>query len=87
MNSSYHLAFDERLTLGFNPRLPETPGMSAVEAVLKTGIAVIAVGHRRCKELGLRALAGVMRERWSGLKVCCHPEDELQVIIKIACRK
>jgi hypothetical protein len=26
---SYHLAFDERLTLGFNPRLAEVLGMSA----------------------------------------------------------
>jgi putative NIF3 family GTP cyclohydrolase 1 type 2 len=63
--------------LGFNLRLDETLGMSAEEAVLEAGIGVISVGHRRCEELGLRALAGVMRERWSGLKVFCHPEDEL----------
>jgi putative NIF3 family GTP cyclohydrolase 1 type 2 len=148
---SYHLAFDERLTLGFNFRLAEVLGMEALEvlghkegrpigmigeippqsfamyriysdevfggqdqanpnscdrvsrvavvgamtddlvreaalrgadvyitgqlrqpaeaALLETGIGVIAVGHRRCEEWGLRALAGVMRERWSGLEV------------------
>ena len=148
---SYHLAFDERLTLGFNSRLAEVLGMEAIEvlgekqgrpigmigkilpqsfasyriyidevfggqdkaypgccesvsqvavvgamtdelvreaasrgadvyitgqlrqpaeeAVLDTGIGVIAVGHRRCEEWGLRALAGVMRERWFGLEV------------------
>jgi putative NIF3 family GTP cyclohydrolase 1 type 2 len=153
---SYHLAFDERLTLGFNPRLAEVLGMIRVEvlgkkqgraigmigeippqsfasyclyidqvfggqdkanpggcntvsrvavvgamtdelvreaalrggglyitgqlrqpaqeAVLETGIGVIAVGHRRCEEWGLRSLAGVMRERWSGLEVILPPE-------------
>jgi putative NIF3 family GTP cyclohydrolase 1 type 2 len=45
----------------------------AEEAVLETGIGVIAVGHRRCEEWGLRALAGVMRERWAGLKVILPP--------------
>ena len=152
---SYHLAFDERLTLGFNPRLAdalrieaievlgekqgrpigmmgEIPAQSfgtyrryieevfggqdkahpggcekvsrvaivgamtdalvreavsrganlyitgqlrkpAEEAVLETGIGVIAVGHRRSEEWGLRALAGVMRERWAGLKVILPP--------------
>lgn len=154
---SYHLAFDERLTLGFNPRLAEVLGMSEIStlgekqgrpigmigeilprsfdnfcnqideifggkeqaypgncqqvsrvavvgamtevlvneaaargvnvyltgqwrqpaqaAVLKTGINVMAIGHRRCEEWGLRALAGVMRERWSKLDVICtNPE-------------
>jgi putative NIF3 family GTP cyclohydrolase 1 type 2 len=152
---SYHLAFDECLTLGFNLRLADALGMEAVEvlgekqgrpigmigeilpqsfasyrgymdevfggqdkahpggcnkvsrvavvgamteelvreaasravnvyitgqlrqpaedAVLETGIGVIAVGHRRCEEWGLRSLAGVMRERWSGLKVILPP--------------
>ncbi|MGC1392749.1 MAG: Nif3-like dinuclear metal center hexameric protein [Coleofasciculaceae cyanobacterium] len=150
---SYHLAFDERLTLGFNPRLSQVLGMSEIEilgkkqgrpigviaeilpqsfanfcsqideifggkeqvypgncqqvsrvavvgamtevlvheaavrganiyltgqwrqpaqaAVLKTKINVITVGHRRCEAWGLRALAGVMRERWSKLEVIC----------------
>lgn len=148
---AYHLAFDERLTLGFNPRLADVLGMSAVEvlgekegrpigmigqipphsfasyccylkevfggqeearvgvgsecqrvavvgamndalvrlaasrgadiyitgqfrqpaqqAVLETGIGVVVVGHRRSEEWGLRALAGVVRERWSELEV------------------
>ncbi len=147
---AYHLAFDERLTLGFNSRLAEVLGMSDISvlgekegrpigmlgkiytqsfenyrthlnevfggqdaaragnsevsrvavvgamtdtlvreaamqcadlyitgqlrqpaqaAVLETGIGVISVGHRRCEEWGLRALAGVMRERWSRLEV------------------
>jgi putative NIF3 family GTP cyclohydrolase 1 type 2 len=148
---AYHLAFDERLTLSFNPRLAEVLGLSAVEvlgekqgraigmlgeipahnfasyccyldevfggqdearagvqsevkrvavvgamtdalvreaasrgadmyitgqlrqpaqaAVLETGIGVVAVGHRRCEEWGLRALAGVLRERWFRLEV------------------
>ncbi|CAA9299657.1 hypothetical protein AVDCRST_MAG92-4997 [uncultured Coleofasciculus sp.] len=152
---SYHLAFDERLTLGFNPRLAEVLGMSQIEvfgekqgraigmlgkispqsfenccshidgifggkdkaypgsyeqisrvtvvgamtealveeaalrgadlyitgqwrvpaeaSVLETGINVIAVGHRRCEEWGLRSLAGLMRERWFGLQVICSP--------------
>lgn len=149
---SYHLAFDERLTLGFNTRLSQVLGMSEIEilgqkqgrpigmigeilpqsfehfcsqideifggkeqaypgsqqvsrvavvgamtevlvdeaaarganiyltgqwrqpaqaAVLETKINVITVGHRRCEEWGLRALAGVMRERWSKLEVIC----------------
>jgi putative NIF3 family GTP cyclohydrolase 1 type 2 len=153
---SYHLAFDERLTLGFNPRLAEALGMSAIEVlgkkegrpigmigeilpqsfarycsyinevfggqdkanpgncdkvlrvavvgamtealvreavsrgadvyitgqlrqpaeatVLETGISVIGVGHRRCEEWGLRALAGVMRERWFELEVILPPK-------------
>ena len=148
---AYHLAFDERLTLGFNSRLAEVLGMSNISvlgekegrpigmlgeiptqsfdhcrthlnevfggqdaaragknsevsqvavvgamtealireaalqgadlyitgqlrqpaqaAVLETGIGVVAVGHRRCEEWGLQALAGVMCERWSRLEV------------------
>lgn len=148
---AYHLAFDERLTLGFNPRLADVLGMLAVEilgekegrpigaigqisphsfasycgylkqvfggqeearagassecqrvavvgamtdalvreaasrgadiyitgqfrqpaqqAVLETGIGVVVVGHRRSEEWGLRALAGIVRERWSSLEV------------------
>ncbi len=151
---SYHLAFDEGMTLGFNPRLAVVLGMSALtvlgkkagrpigmlgkipiqgasyctwvqevfggydhaiagrashlsqvalvgamtdqlvheaaargaelyitgqlrqpaqQAVTETGIGVIAVGHRRSEEWGLRALAGVLRERWSGLNVIVPP--------------
>ncbi|GAB3552725.1 Nif3-like dinuclear metal center hexameric protein [Spirosoma fluminis] len=36
----------------------------AQEAVDETGIAVIAVGHRRSEEWGLLALADLLQERW-----------------------
>jgi len=157
---SYHLAFDEGLTLGFNSRLAQTLGMSNLEvlgekqgrpigmlgeilpetfasycesinevfgghdtsypgecdrilrvavvgamtdelireaasrgadvyvtgqlrqpaqkAVSETGIGVIAVGHRRCEEWGLQALAGVMRERWCALEVILPPNEILR---------
>lgn len=38
-------------------------------AVLETGIGVLEVGHRRSEQWGLRALAGVLRERWARLDV------------------
>ncbi|MFD2570160.1 Nif3-like dinuclear metal center hexameric protein [Spirosoma soli] len=41
----------------------------AQEAVDETGIAVIAVGHRRSEEWGLGALAELLRERWPALTV------------------
>jgi putative NIF3 family GTP cyclohydrolase 1 type 2 len=41
----------------------------ARNAVVETGIGVVAVGHRRSEEWGLRALAGMIRERWAGLEV------------------
>jgi len=151
---AYHLAFDERLTLGYNPRLAQALRLSGLEvlgekegrplgmsgdvstlaamtftdfaraigevfggcerndtptspevtrvavvgamtdalvreasargaqvyvtgqfrapaeaAVKATNIGVIAVGHRRSEEWGLRALAGVLRERWCDLQV------------------
>lgn len=157
---SYHLAFDECLTLGFNPRLAVALGLEAIEmfgekagrpigmigqiqpqsfasycsdidevfggrdqtlpgrceqvlravivgamtdelvraaamqkadvyvtgqlrqpaqeAVQETGIGVVAVGHRRCEEWGLQALAGVMHERWSGLKVILPPKGVMR---------
>jgi putative NIF3 family GTP cyclohydrolase 1 type 2 len=40
---------------------------SAQEAVDQTGMAVIAIGHRRTEEWGLRALAGLLREKWPKL--------------------
>jgi putative NIF3 family GTP cyclohydrolase 1 type 2 len=40
----------------------------AERAVEETGLGVIAVGHRRSEEWGLRALAGALRERWAGLE-------------------
>lgn len=42
---------------------------SAQTAVDETGIAVVAVGHRRSETWGLRALADVLRERWPELIV------------------
>ncbi len=147
---AYHLAFDERLTLGFNTRLADSLGMANVEvlgekggrplgmigdvaaqsfgacrthvqhmfggledarpclaqvqrvavvggmndmlvreaaarradvyvtgqfrqpaegAVVETGIGMLVVGHRRSEEWGLRALGGVLRERWASLAV------------------
>lgn len=42
---------------------------SAQKAVDETGIAVIAVGHRRSEEWGLRTLAHVLQEHWPGLAV------------------
>lgn len=38
-------------------------------AVRDTGVNIIAVGHRQSEEWGLRAIAGVLRERWSRLEV------------------
>lgn len=163
---SYHLAFDERLTLGFNPRLAEILAMSdlsvlgekqgraigmlgeiltqsfssyctyvdevfggeevyrgmateisrvavvgamtdalireaaargadlyvtgqfrqpAQDAVRETGIGVIAVGHRRSEVWGLRALSGVLRERWSGLEVFLPPLGYLSLCDRDRC--
>ncbi len=44
-------------------------------AVRETGIGAIAVGHRRSEEWGLRAIAGVLRERWSRLEVVLPPTN------------
>ncbi len=44
--------------------------------VLETGIGVVIVGHQRGEEWGLRALAGVLRERWSGLEVVLAPPHD-----------
>ncbi len=41
----------------------------ALQAMLETKIAALAIGHRRSEAWGLRALAGVLRERWSSLEV------------------
>jgi putative NIF3 family GTP cyclohydrolase 1 type 2 len=148
---AYHLAFDESLTLGFNPRLATVLGMTSLEvlgkkeeraigmlgdverhsfdrycdrlhqvfngydraisgttgeisrvavvgamndalvreakdrganiyitgqlrqsakaALEEAGISCVAVGHRRSEEWGLRALAGLLRDRFSQLEV------------------
>lgn len=42
----------------------------ARDAVEETGIGIAAVGHARCEQWGLRALAGPLRERWTALTVC-----------------
>ncbi len=42
---------------------------SAQKAVDETGIAVIALGHRRSEEWGLRALADILRQHWADLNV------------------
>ncbi|MBW4524729.1 MAG: Nif3-like dinuclear metal center hexameric protein [Phormidium tanganyikae FI6-MK23] len=42
---------------------------SAKAAVLETGMCVIEVGHHRCEQWGLKALSGVLRERWSKLQI------------------
>ena len=41
----------------------------AEEAVQETGINIVTVGHQRSERWGLRALAGLLRERFSGLDV------------------
>lgn len=45
----------------------------ALAAVSDTGIGVAAIGHRRTEQWGLRALAGVLQERWAALEVILHP--------------
>jgi putative NIF3 family GTP cyclohydrolase 1 type 2 len=42
-------------------------------AVAETGIGVVAVGHRRAEEWGLRELARLFRERWPGLAAATWP--------------
>ena len=46
--------------------------MPARSAIRELGMGVIAVGHRRSEEWGLRALAGLLRERYANLDVCLH---------------
>jgi putative NIF3 family GTP cyclohydrolase 1 type 2 len=152
---AYHLAFDERLTLGFNPWLAEALGLRSREvlgrkqgrplgmigdvpergwdavrddlarefggldrvvdgdartvarvavvgamtealvreaaargadayvtgqlrvparaAIEETGLAVVAVGHRRSEVWGMRTLARLLREGWFGLRVLLAP--------------
>ncbi len=49
----------------------------AQAAVAETGIGIVAVGHRRSEEWGLRALAGVLRDRWSRLEVILPKRDTI----------
>lgn len=46
----------------------------AAEALQETKIGAIAVGHHRSEIWGLRALSGILQERWSGLEVVVYPE-------------
>ena len=46
------------------------PGLAAIR---ETGIGLVAVGHRRSEEWGLRALAAILRERWPALEVVAVP--------------
>lgn len=41
----------------------------AKAAIAETGLGVVSVGHKRSEEWGLRALAGVLRERFAELEV------------------
>jgi putative NIF3 family GTP cyclohydrolase 1 type 2 len=49
----------------------------ARNAVTDTGIGVVAVGHCRSEEWGLRALAGMLRERWASLEVVLSPSQDV----------
>ena len=46
----------------------------AEAAVAATGIAVPVIGHRRSEAWGLRLLARLMEEHWSGLQVLLAPD-------------
>ena len=46
------------------------PARAAVEA---TGLAVVAVGHRRSESWGVRVMAAALRERWPRLRVVVAP--------------
>jgi len=45
----------------------------ALTAVAATRIGVVAVGHDRAEAWGLRALAGLLGERWPGLRIVIAP--------------
>lgn len=49
---------------------------AAREAAAETRMAVVAVGHVRCEQWGLRALMGLLRERWAGLEVVVRTAGE-----------
>ncbi|XWW46050.1 Nif3-like dinuclear metal center hexameric protein [Fibrella sp. USSR17] len=42
------------------------------KAVDETGMTVIAIGHKRTEEWGLRALGTLLTEQWEGLEVLQH---------------
>ncbi|MCC5637215.1 Nif3-like dinuclear metal center hexameric protein [Nostoc sp. CHAB 5844] len=45
----------------------------AAEALQETKIGAIAIGHHRSEVWGLRALSGILQERWSSLDVVVYP--------------
>lgn len=65
----------EAAALGVDVYLTGQPRAPARAAVAETGIGVVATGHRRAEEWGLRELARRLRERWPGLEteVWPHP--------------
>lgn len=50
----------------------------AADAVRETGLGVLAVGHARAERWGLRALAGMLCERWAGLEVRLAPAQTVR---------
>ncbi|KAB8318133.1 NGG1p interacting factor NIF3 [Tolypothrix campylonemoides VB511288] len=64
-----HLLVREAATRGASVYITGQLRQPAEQAVQETKIGAIAVGHRRGEVWGLRALAGVLRERWSSLEV------------------
>lgn len=59
----------EAATRGANVYITGQLRQPAEQTLLETKISAIAVGHGRGEVWGLRALAGVLRERWSDLEV------------------
>ncbi|MBW4633743.1 MAG: Nif3-like dinuclear metal center hexameric protein [Iphinoe sp. HA4291-MV1] len=59
----------EAATRGANVYITGQLRQPAEQALLETKIGAITVGHLRGEVWGLRALAGVLRERWSSLEM------------------
>ncbi|NMG08629.1 Nif3-like dinuclear metal center hexameric protein [Brasilonema sp. UFV-L1] len=59
----------EAATRGANIYITGQLRQPAEQALLETKIGLISVGHHRGEAWGLRALTGVLRERWSNLEV------------------
>jgi putative NIF3 family GTP cyclohydrolase 1 type 2 len=47
----------------------------AQDAVNQTGLAVVAVGHRRSEEWGIHTLANLLRTRWPAMTVAVRSAD------------
>ncbi len=63
----------EAAARGADAYLTGVQRVPARAAVAETGIGVVAVGHRRAEEWGLRELARRFRERWTGLAAVPWP--------------